>query len=58
LTRANADGRSPEGRCRDGNGLVLREVNARLTGHIDEDDTSFTPELTSAVRRVEAGKGP
>jgi catechol 2,3-dioxygenase-like lactoylglutathione lyase family enzyme len=42
----------------DGNGWVLQEVTARLTGHIDEGDTSFTPELTNAVRRAEAGKRP
>jgi len=40
----------------DGNGWVLQEVTARLTGHIDEGDTSFTPELTSVVRRAEAGR--
>ena len=42
----------------DGNGWVLQEVTARLTGHIDEDGTSFNPELTNAVRRAEAGKHP
>jgi uncharacterized protein GlcG (DUF336 family) len=38
----------------DGNDWVLQEVTARLTGHIDEGDTHFTPELTSLVRRAEA----
>ncbi|MGY8662794.1 VOC family protein [Bradyrhizobium sp. UFLA05-109] len=42
----------------DGNGWVLQEVTARLTGHIDEGDTSFTPELTNAVRRAEVGNRP
>jgi hypothetical protein len=32
--------------------LVLQEVNARLTEHIDEGDTSFTLELAIAVRPV------
>jgi catechol 2,3-dioxygenase-like lactoylglutathione lyase family enzyme len=39
----------------DGNGWLLQEVTARLTGHIALDDTSFTPELTNVVRRAEAG---
>jgi predicted enzyme related to lactoylglutathione lyase len=39
----------------DGNGWVLQEVTARLTGHIEAGDTSFTPELTNVVRRAEAG---
>jgi catechol 2,3-dioxygenase-like lactoylglutathione lyase family enzyme len=39
----------------DGNGWLLQEVTARLTGHIALDDTSFTPELTKLVRRAEAG---
>jgi catechol 2,3-dioxygenase-like lactoylglutathione lyase family enzyme len=38
----------------DGNEWVLQEVTARLTGHIEPGDTSFTPELTNAVRRAEA----
>ena len=38
----------------DGNGWVLQEVTARLTGHIAAGDTSFTPELTNVVRRAEA----
>jgi catechol 2,3-dioxygenase-like lactoylglutathione lyase family enzyme len=38
----------------DGNGWVLQEVTARLTGHIEADDTSFTPELTNVVRHAEA----
>jgi uncharacterized protein GlcG (DUF336 family)/catechol 2,3-dioxygenase-like lactoylglutathione lyase family enzyme len=33
----------------DGNRWVLQEVTARLTGPIAPGDTSFTPELTSAV---------
>lgn len=40
----------------DGNGWVFQEVTVRLTGHIEAGDTSFTPELTNAVRRAEAGK--
>jgi predicted enzyme related to lactoylglutathione lyase len=36
----------------EGNGWVLQEVTARLTGHIARDDTSFTPELTDVVRRA------
>ena len=40
----------------DGNGWVFQEVTARLTGHIDEGDTSFTPELTNVVRGAAAGK--
>jgi catechol 2,3-dioxygenase-like lactoylglutathione lyase family enzyme len=39
----------------DGNGWVFQEVTARLTGHIEPGDTSFTPELTEVVRRAEAG---
>jgi catechol 2,3-dioxygenase-like lactoylglutathione lyase family enzyme len=39
----------------DGNGWVLQEVTARLTGYIAPDDTSFTPELTGVVRRATAG---
>jgi catechol 2,3-dioxygenase-like lactoylglutathione lyase family enzyme len=39
----------------DGNGWVFQEVTARLTGHIEASDTSFTPELTEVVRRAEAG---
>ncbi|HLG81905.1 MAG TPA: heme-binding protein [Bradyrhizobium sp.] len=38
----------------DGNGWVLQEVTARLTGHIEDGDESFTPELTDVVRRAEA----
>jgi hypothetical protein len=34
---------------------VFQEVTARLTGHIEASDTSFTPELTEVVRRAEAG---
>ena len=41
----------------DGNDWVLQEITARLTGHIEDDDTSFTPELTSVVRRATAGNG-
>jgi catechol 2,3-dioxygenase-like lactoylglutathione lyase family enzyme len=40
----------------DGNGWVFQEVTARLTGYIEADDTSFTPELTNVVRRAAAGK--
>jgi catechol 2,3-dioxygenase-like lactoylglutathione lyase family enzyme len=40
----------------DGNGWILQEVTARLTGHIAPDDTSFTPELTNVVRRAEGGR--
>jgi catechol 2,3-dioxygenase-like lactoylglutathione lyase family enzyme len=39
----------------DGNGWVLQEVTARLTGYFAPDDTSFTPELTDVVRRATAG---
>jgi uncharacterized protein GlcG (DUF336 family)/catechol 2,3-dioxygenase-like lactoylglutathione lyase family enzyme len=38
----------------DGNGWVLQEVTARLTGPIAAGDTSFTPELTNAVGRAAA----
>jgi catechol 2,3-dioxygenase-like lactoylglutathione lyase family enzyme len=38
----------------DGNGWVFQEVTARLTGHIEANDTSFTPELTNVVRRAAA----
>ena len=38
----------------DGNGWLLQEVTVRLTGHIEAGDTSFTSELTNAVRRAEA----
>jgi catechol 2,3-dioxygenase-like lactoylglutathione lyase family enzyme len=37
----------------DGNGWVFQEVTARLTGHIEAGDTSFTPELTNFVRRAQ-----
>jgi catechol 2,3-dioxygenase-like lactoylglutathione lyase family enzyme len=37
----------------DGNGWVFQEVTARLTGHIEPGDNSFTPELTNVVRRAE-----
>ena len=40
----------------DGTGWVFQEVTARLTGHIEAGDTSFTPELTNVVRRAEAAK--
>ncbi len=40
----------------DGNCWVVQEVTARLTGHIEAGDTSFTPELTNVVRRAEAAK--
>jgi catechol 2,3-dioxygenase-like lactoylglutathione lyase family enzyme len=38
----------------DGNGWVLQEVTARLTGHIEVGDISFTDELTNVVRRAAA----
>ena len=41
----------------DGNGWVFQEITARLTGRIEEGDTSFTPELTNVVRRATAGNG-
>jgi uncharacterized protein GlcG (DUF336 family)/catechol 2,3-dioxygenase-like lactoylglutathione lyase family enzyme len=34
----------------DGNGWVFQEITARLTGHIQDGDESFTPELTAVVR--------
>lgn len=40
----------------DGNGWVFQEITARLTGHIDANDTSFTPELTNVVRWAAALK--
>jgi hypothetical protein len=40
----------------DGNGWVFQEVTARLTGHIEANDTRFTPELTDVVRRAEAAR--
>ena len=36
----------------DGNGWVLQEITARLTGYIAPGDTSFTPELTDVVKRA------
>jgi catechol 2,3-dioxygenase-like lactoylglutathione lyase family enzyme len=42
----------------DGNGWVFQEVTARLTGHIEPGDTSFTPELTNVVRSAEVIKHP
>jgi catechol 2,3-dioxygenase-like lactoylglutathione lyase family enzyme len=39
----------------DGNGWVLQEVTARLTGRIEPGNTSFTRELTSWVRRAAVG---
>ena len=38
----------------DGNGWVFQEITARLTGHIEDGDESFTPELTNVVRGAEA----
>ena len=38
----------------DGNGWLIQEVTARLTGHIAPGDTSFTEELAAWVRRAEA----
>ena len=40
----------------DGNGWVFQEITARLTGHIEDGDESFTPELTNVVRRAEAAQ--
>ena len=40
----------------DGNGWVVQEVTARLTGHIEAGDASFTTELADVVRRAEAAK--
>jgi uncharacterized protein GlcG (DUF336 family)/catechol 2,3-dioxygenase-like lactoylglutathione lyase family enzyme len=40
----------------DGNGWVLQEVTARLTGHIAPGDTSFTPELTNLVLQASTPK--
>ncbi|HEX9211078.1 MAG TPA: hypothetical protein VF901_11255 [Bradyrhizobium sp.] len=40
----------------DGNGWACQEITARLTGHIEEGDESFTPELTGVVRRAEAAQ--
>jgi catechol 2,3-dioxygenase-like lactoylglutathione lyase family enzyme len=40
----------------DGNGWLLQEVTERLTGHLEPGETSFTPELSNAVRVAEAGK--
>ena len=39
----------------DGNTWVFQEVTARLTGHIEPGDVSFTPELTAFVQRAQAG---
>ena len=41
----------------DGNAWIFQEITARLTGHIEDGDTSFTPELTSVVRHAAAGNG-
>jgi uncharacterized protein GlcG (DUF336 family)/catechol 2,3-dioxygenase-like lactoylglutathione lyase family enzyme len=41
----------------DGNAWVLQEITARLTGQIEDGDTSFTPELASVVRHAAAGNG-
>jgi uncharacterized protein GlcG (DUF336 family)/catechol 2,3-dioxygenase-like lactoylglutathione lyase family enzyme len=41
----------------DGNGWVFQEITTRLTGHIADDDESFTPELTNVIRRGEAAAG-
>jgi catechol 2,3-dioxygenase-like lactoylglutathione lyase family enzyme len=38
----------------DGNGWVFQEVTARLTGHIEPGDDSFTPQLAAVVRRAQA----
>jgi catechol 2,3-dioxygenase-like lactoylglutathione lyase family enzyme len=39
----------------DGNRWVFQEVTARLTGHLDAGDTSFTTELANWVRRAALG---
>jgi catechol 2,3-dioxygenase-like lactoylglutathione lyase family enzyme len=41
----------------DGNGWLLQEVTARLTGHIAAGDCSFTDELTNWVRGAKTRKG-
>jgi predicted enzyme related to lactoylglutathione lyase len=38
----------------DGNGWVLQEVTARVTGQIEPGNTSFTPELTDLFRGAAA----
>jgi catechol 2,3-dioxygenase-like lactoylglutathione lyase family enzyme len=40
----------------DGNGWLLQEVTERLTGHLEPGETSFTPELSNAVRSAEASR--
>jgi catechol 2,3-dioxygenase-like lactoylglutathione lyase family enzyme len=40
----------------DGNGWLLQEVTERLTGHLEPGETSFTPELSNAVRGAEASR--
>jgi catechol 2,3-dioxygenase-like lactoylglutathione lyase family enzyme len=40
----------------DGNGWLLQEVTERLTGHLEPGETSFTTELSNAVRGAEARK--
>lgn len=40
----------------DGNGWMFQEVTARLTGHIEDGDESFTPELTNVVRGAESAR--
>jgi hypothetical protein len=40
----------------DGNGWVFQEVTARLTGHIEAGDTSFTAELANVIRRAAAAQ--
>jgi len=43
----------------DGNGWLFQEVTARLPGHVDADDTTFTSstELATALRRAAAAHG-
>ncbi|GGI23628.1 VOC family protein [Bradyrhizobium guangdongense] len=40
----------------DGNGWVLQEVTARLTGHLEPGENRFTPEITELVLRALASK--
>uniref|UniRef100_UPI0031DA0D66 hypothetical protein n=1 Tax=Inquilinus sp. TaxID=1932117 RepID=UPI0031DA0D66 len=39
----------------DGNGWVLQEVTARLSGDIEPGDARFTREVVDAVRRTATG---
>jgi uncharacterized protein GlcG (DUF336 family)/catechol 2,3-dioxygenase-like lactoylglutathione lyase family enzyme len=38
----------------DGNTWTLQEVTTRLTGHIEDGEESFTPEITDFIRRAAA----